>query len=103
MDAISPEEIRKHVRSYVVVFVTLLCLTLITVGVSYLHLARPAAIALALVIATAKAGLVAAFFMHLISEKRVIYGVLALTFAFFLLVLFLPSLTLFSNSGSLVG
>jgi caa(3)-type oxidase subunit IV len=77
--------------------------TLITVGVSYLHLARPAAIALALVIATAKAGLVAAFFMHLISEKRVIYGVLALTFAFFLLVLFLPSLTLFSNSGSLLG
>jgi cytochrome c oxidase subunit 4 len=75
MDAVSPEEIRKHVRSYVVVFVTLLCLTLITVGVSYMHLARPAAIALALVIATAKAGLVAAFFMHLISEKKVIYGV----------------------------
>jgi cytochrome c oxidase subunit 4 len=101
MDAAHPEEIRKHVRSYLVVFVALLCLTLITVGVSYLHLARPAAIALALVIATAKAGLVAAFFMHLISEKKVIYWVLALTLAFFLLVLFFPSLTLFSNSGTL--
>ena len=97
MDAVSPEEIRKHVRSYVVVFVTLLCLTLITVGVSYMHLARPAAIALALVIATAKAGLVAAFFMHLISEKKVIYAVLILTAAFFLLVLLLPSLTIFES------
>jgi cytochrome c oxidase subunit 4 len=101
MEAANPEEIKKHVRSYVVVFVTLLCLTLVTVGVSYLHLARPTAITLALVIASVKASLVAAFFMHLISEKRVVYAVLALTAAFFLLVLALPSLTLYSNSGSL--
>lgn len=101
MEAANPEEVRRHVRSYVVVFVALLGLTLVTVGVSYLHLARPAAIALALVIASVKASLVAAFFMHLISERRVIYAVLVLTAAFFLLVLFLPSLTLFSNSGTL--
>lgn len=101
MEAANPEEVRRHVRSYVVVFVALLCLTLVTVAVSYLHLARPAAIALALIIASVKASLVGAFFMHLISERRVIYAVLALTAAFFLLVLFLPSLTLFSNSGTL--
>lgn len=101
MEAANPEEIRRHVRSYVVVFVALLCLTLVTVGVSYLHLARPAAITLALIIAAVKASLVAAFFMHLISERKVIYAVLVLTAIFFLLVLFLPSLTLFSNSGSL--
>lgn len=100
MEAANPEEVRRHVRSYVVVFVALLGLTLVTVGVSYLHLARPAAIALALVIASVKASLVAAFFMHLISERRVIYAVLVLTAAFFLLVLFLPSLTLFTNSGT---
>jgi len=77
--------------------VALLCLTAITVGVSYLKLNRPLAIAIALVIASIKAGLVAAVFMHLISEKKVIYAVLILTAAFFLLVLLLPSFTTFES------
>ncbi|GAC1339882.1 MAG: hypothetical protein NVSMB23_09440 [Myxococcales bacterium] len=101
MESANPEEIKKAVRSYVVVFVTLLCLTLVTVAVSYLHLPRPQAIALALVIAVTKASLVGAFFMHLVSEKKVIYAVLSLTAAFFILVMVLPSLTLYTNSGSL--
>ncbi|HYR18978.1 MAG TPA: cytochrome C oxidase subunit IV family protein, partial [Myxococcales bacterium] len=58
---------------------------------------RPIAIAVALVIATVKAALVAGVFMHLISEKKVIYAVLILTAAFFLLVLLLPSLTIFEG------
>jgi len=37
----------------------------------------------ALLVATVKGGLVAAFFMHLISEKKLIYGILALTLFFF--------------------
>jgi cytochrome c oxidase subunit 4 len=74
-----------------------LCLTAVTVGVSYLKLNRPLAIAVALVIASVKAGLVAGVFMHLISEKKVIYAVLILTAAFFLLVLLLPSLTIFES------
>jgi cytochrome c oxidase subunit 4 len=82
-----------HVKSYVVVFVALLCLTLVTVAISYLHLPRPLAIAVGLTVATVKAGMVAAVFMHLISEKKVIYAVLALTAFFFLLVLLLPILT----------
>ena len=77
----SPEEIKKHLGKYYVVFVALLCLTAVTVGVSYLKLARPLAITLALVIASVKAGLVAAVFMHLIDEKRVIYAVLLLMVA----------------------
>src|SRR5438309_1763986 len=36
-------------------------------------------------------------FMHLISEKKVIYAVLILTAAFFLLVLLLPSFTIFES------
>lgn len=91
----SPEEFKKHLSKYYAVFVALLCLTAITVGVSYLKLNRPLAIALALVIASIKAGLVAAVFMHLISERKVIYAVLILTALFFLLVLLLPSFTLF--------
>jgi cytochrome c oxidase subunit IV len=93
----SPEEFKKHLSKYYVVFVALLCLTAITVGVSYLRLNRPLAITVALVIASVKAGMVAGVFMHLISEKKVIYAVLALTAAFFLLVLLLPSFTTFES------
>lgn len=86
----SVEEIKKETRVYVLVFVALAALTLITVGVSYLHLSFGAAVALALFIATIKGSLVAAFFMHLISERRLVYAVLILTFAFFLALIFLP-------------
>ncbi|MFL5311704.1 MAG: cytochrome C oxidase subunit IV family protein [Myxococcales bacterium] len=96
-DHSSPEEFKKHLGRYYVVFVALLCLTAITVGVSYLKLNRPLAIAVALIIACVKAGMVAGVFMHLISEKKVIYAVLILTAAFFLLVLLLPSLTVFES------
>jgi len=95
----SPEEFKKHLSKYYVVFVALLCLTAITVAVSYLKLNRPLAITVALIIATVKAGMVAAVFMHLISEKKVIYAVLVLTAAFFLLVLLLPSFTVFESSA----
>jgi cytochrome c oxidase subunit 4 len=91
----TPEEFKKHLGKYYVVFVALLCLTAVTVAVSYLKLARPLAITLALVIASVKAGLVAAVFMHLIDEKRVIYAVLLLTALFFALVLLIPSITIF--------
>ena len=97
----SPEEFKKHLKSYYVVFVALICLTAVTVGVSYLKLARPAAIAVALVIASIKAGLVAAVFMHLISEKKVIFAVLLLTALFFALVLIIPSVTIFEPSNHL--
>ena len=91
----SPEEFKKHLSRYYVVFVALLCLTGITVGVSYLKLNRPLAITVALIIATIKAGLVAGVFMHLLDEKKVIYAVLLLTALFFALVMLLPSLTIF--------
>ncbi len=66
--AAAPHAVR--VRGYMAVFVALLCLTFLTVFVSTLHLARPRAIAIALAIAAVKAGLVAAVFMHLASEKK---------------------------------
>ena len=64
----SPEDIKKETRTYLLVFVALAVATLITVAVSYLDLNGPQAIIVALFIATIKAGLVAAFFMHLLSE-----------------------------------
>ena len=88
-----PAEIDKHVRTYIMVFATLLTLTMITVAVSYLHLEVHEAIAVALLIATIKASLVALFFMHLISERQVILLILALTGTFAVALLLLPVIT----------
>lgn len=86
-------EIDRHVRIYVLVFTSLLVLTGVTVGVYYLHLPVPLAIGLALIIATVKASLVAMFFMHLVSERLLVFAVLILTFAFFVGLLLIPTLT----------
>jgi cytochrome c oxidase subunit IV len=96
---VTPEEFKKHLSKYYVVFVALLCLTAITVAVSYLRLNRPLAIAVALIIACVKAGMVAAVFMHLLDERKVIYAVLILTVAFFFLVLLLPMFTIVDGSS----
>lgn len=80
----SMEEVKKHVRVYVTVFGALAVLTVVTVAVAYLHLPIWPALIIALIIATIKGGLVASYFMHLISEKKVIYWVLAVTFVFLL-------------------
>jgi cytochrome c oxidase subunit 4 len=86
-------DIDKHVRIYITVFVALMALTIITVGISYLHLPIALAVTAALIVATVKGSLVACYFMHLISEKKLIYAVLVLTVAFFIALLFLPILT----------
>ncbi len=86
----SPEDIKKETRTYLLVFAALAVLTVITVAVSYLDLSTGGAVALALLIATVKGGLVAAFFMHLLSEEKFIYAVLALTIFFFVAIFVLP-------------
>lgn len=82
-------DIQKHVRVYLIVFASLAVLTIVTVAVSYLHLEVHEAIIIALIIATIKGGLVASYFMHLISEKKLIYGILILTVIFFLALMLL--------------
>jgi cytochrome c oxidase subunit 4 len=90
-------DIDKHVRVYITVFVALMVLTIITVAVSYLDLAIPLAVTVALFVATIKGALVAGYFMHLVSEKKLIYAVLALTLAFFVALMALPVFT--HNNG----
>jgi caa(3)-type oxidase subunit IV len=51
------------------------------------------AIAVALFIATIKGALVACYFMHLISEKKLIYAVLAITVFKFVVLMILPVFT----------
>jgi len=86
-------DIDKHVRIYITVFVALMVLTVVTVAISRFHLPVPIAITVALLVALVKGSLVACYFMHLISEKKLIYAVLALTAAFFIVLLALPILT----------
>lgn len=91
MHEMSVEDVRKHVRTYIMVFVALMALTVITVAVSYLHLSVTWAITVALFIATIKGSLVAAYFMHLVSEKKLIYYTLLLTFSFFIVLMIIPT------------
>jgi cytochrome c oxidase subunit IV len=86
-------DIDRHVRIYITVFVALMVLTIVTVAISYLHLPVHLAVAVALLVATVKGTLVACYFMHLISEKKLIYAVLVLTAVFFVALLALPALT----------
>ena len=90
-------DIDRHVRVYITVFVALMVLTIITVAVSRLHLSVPIAVTVALLVAIIKGSLVAGYFMHLISEKKLIYAVLALTVAFFAALLALPVATFFDG------
>lgn len=77
-------DIQKSVRRYIFVFCALIVGTIITVGAYYLKIPSvPITIAVALLIASVKAFLVAGYFMHLISEKKMIYGILASTAFFF--------------------
>ncbi len=86
-------DIDRHVRIYITVFVALMVLTIVTVAIAELHLPVPIAISVALLVATIKGSLVACYFMHLISEKKLIYAVLLLTVFFFAALLALPVLT----------
>ena len=95
----SPEDIKKETRTYIMVFVALAALTMITVAVSYLDLGTAAAISVAMVVAMIKGSLVAAFFMHLIDEEKLIYAVLVLTVVFFAVLFVLPAGTFADSTG----
>ncbi|HEY5914778.1 MAG TPA: cytochrome C oxidase subunit IV family protein [Verrucomicrobiae bacterium] len=90
MDAQASHDFALHVRRYLYVFYALIFGTLITVGASYIKFGnREVNIAVALFIAISKASLVACYFMHLISERKMIYGILTFTAVFFLGLMFL--------------
>ncbi len=93
MSTATAEDIRKHVRVYILVFAALAVLTIVTVAVSYLDLPTGPAVLVALIIASIKASMVALYFMHLVSEKTVIYGVLILMAMFFVALMLIPVLT----------
>ncbi len=91
--AISESEaarVKEHLRVYLMVFVALAVLTVVTVALSYLDLPTALAITVAMVVATVKATLVAGYFMHLLSEEKVIIWLLVLCAAFLVFLFALP-------------
>ncbi len=88
VDDYNAHDVAKHVRGYLMVGATLLVFTGITVALSYVNFGtQKITIAVAMLVATFKAGLVAYIFMHLNSERKLIYRILIFT-AFFVFGLF---------------
>ena len=86
----SVEEIQQHIRRYLIIGVALMIGTGLTVWASLINFgSREWNIVAALIIASGKGFLVAGFFMHLISERKMIYAVLSFTGFFFAALMFL--------------
>ena len=78
-------DINKTIKKYMIVFGSLLVGTALTVTMYFVYLPSVAVtVAVALFIASIKAFLVAGYFMHLIDERKMIYGILASTVFFFI-------------------
>jgi len=87
----TPEEIKREIRVYLYVFASLAVLTALTVWACYgLKMPVHYAIMIALAIACTKGFLVAGFFMHLLTERKLIYSILMLTVFFFAVLLWGP-------------
>ena len=94
----TPEEVKHHKKTYVLVFVALAFLTVVTVAISYLDLSVGPAVILALIVASIKGSLVACYFMHLIDEKVTIYWTLLATVAMFMVLMFVPLGTMLNHT-----
>ena len=94
------EKTQKTIKMYLVVGVSLLVFTVITVAVNQVHLAVPAAITVALIIATMKGSMVASVFMHLSHERKWIYGALILTVIGFFILMTVPLFTTLDHIGT---
>jgi cytochrome c oxidase subunit 4 len=80
-------DLQKDLKIYKAVYIGLLVLTVITVAVNFIHLSQwhiALPIIVALLIAIYKASLVAGYFMHLKTEKKLIIWIVI--FALFLFV-----------------
>lgn len=92
-------DVKKEVRGYIGVFLALAALTVLTVFASYLDVSKTMHIVIAMLIAVVKGTLVCLYFMHLISERKLVYWTLYLTAIFFVVLMLLPMLTQADHLG----
>ena len=95
---VADQHVEKHIRQYLIVFVSLMVLTVATVLASRIRLGVTGGIILAMIIAGLKGTLVAGVFMHLFSDKKKLIYIVLIYTGIFLLVLFLLTSFSFSNS-----
>ncbi len=98
------KDLAHHITHYRNIFIYLLIGTAVTVAASYLEFnvkdSIAGAVFVGLTIATIKGYLVAANFMHLNSEKKMIYWILILTVFFLVLLLSIPLLWDINNMSN---
>jgi caa(3)-type oxidase subunit IV len=93
-------EVKKSIRTYLMVGVALLVFTGITVAANQFHFGVPVAVTVALIIATMKGSMVASIFMHLSHEKKWVYGALILTIVGFIVLMTVPMFTTMDTIGT---
>ena len=97
----SNKDLAHHITHYRNVFIYLLIGTALTVSASYFEFdSIVTVIFVGLLIASVKGYLVAANFMHLNSERKMIYWILMLTIFFLVLLLFIPLLWDINNMSN---
>ena len=81
-------DVRKHVRQHIIIAIGVALGTIMTLWTSQTDFGSFSRnVAITLVIAAIQAFMVAAFFMHLLSEKKLIYCFLAFTAIFFIVMM----------------
>ena len=93
-----PVSLQSYIRLCAVVFLVVLCTTSAMIATSFSHIGEgwTLKVALILAIAVVNAFLVAGYLMHLLSEKKLVYTVLAFTVFFFI---GLMGLTIWATNG----
>ena len=92
--------IEEHIKTYINVFIALGFLTVVTVAVSYLEGSFIEAFFIAMTVATIKGSLVLGYFMHLMTERQMIIWILAATAISFLILMFLPLISVTDATSS---
>jgi len=87
-------------KTYTLVWISLMCLTGLTAGLSFINM-REWSTVVALLIAATKALLVASFFMHLVYEKQKVVWIWASVGIFWLSILMLLTILDYVTRGYL--
>jgi len=81
-------DVKKHVRQHIIIAIGLAAGSLMTLWTSQTNFGSfPINVVVTLAIASVQAFMVAAFFMHLLSEKKLIYSFLVFTAVFFVVMI----------------
>ena len=98
-----PVDFKNYLRRCIYIFISILCAVSLMIWASYLpheHFSWAVKVTLILAVACCNAFVVAGFLMHLISEKKMIYAVLACTVFFAAALMILTLLSM--NQSSII-